>query len=86
MKSKEIFTLDHEFDRWCDQLLAEKKIDSLAYLRIMHGCGPVWEACRQKCADLCMQNDQKGTAMQIMTNIDGSIDESWMKSHEDSKE
>lgn len=75
--------LDNEFEKWCEQLLTDGKVDSIGYLKLLHQCGHVWEACRKKCADLCMQSGQKGMAMQIMSNIDGSIDELWMESHRD---
>ena len=81
-----IYTLDNEFEKLCEQLLNQGRITPIRYLELLREGRLIWEACRKKCADLCVQNGQMGIGMRIMTNGDGSMDKSWMESHRDSKE
>jgi hypothetical protein len=75
--------MDHEFDKWCEKLLADGTVTSIEYLHILHSSRFIWEASRRLCANLCAQNGLKGMGMNIMRREDGSIDESWMELYQD---
>jgi hypothetical protein len=65
--SRKLQTLDLEFDEWCHELLSDE-VESLDFLRILHQSRPVWDACRRRCADLCIQKGLVDMARDIMKN------------------
>ncbi len=68
----EVKTLDVEFSEYCDRELIspEKGFEE-----------DTWQACRRKCADLCIQRGLIGMGRSIMKDADGSVDEEWWESH-----
>lgn len=71
-------TLDLEFTEWCHELLRDG-MDPVDFLRVLSQCGFVWDACRARCARLCVQRGFVGMARDIMTNEDGTIPNGWHK-------
>jgi len=70
-------TLDLEYSEWCHELL-RGGMDPIDFLRVLSQYQFVWEACRRRCADLCVQRGFVGMARDIMTNEDGTIDKDWL--------
>ncbi len=68
-----IRTIDSEFLEYCKEEQISPPTDEHI---------EAWEACRIRCADLCLQHGLIGMARTIMKNEDGSVDEKWWKSHE----
>ena len=64
---RKLQTLDLEFDEYCNELLLDG-MDPLDFLRVLHQCRFVWNACRKRCADLCIQKGLVGMARDIMKN------------------
>ncbi len=81
--SKAVYAMDHEFEKWCEELLADGTVTPIEYLNILHSSRFIWDASRRRCADLCAQNGLKGMGMTIMRREDGSVEELWMTSHKD---
>jgi len=52
-------------------------MDPIDFLRILNQYQFVWEACRRRCANLCVQRGLVGVARDIMTNEDGTIAKDW---------
>lgn len=77
---RKLQTLDLEFLEYCDELLMNgmEPVDSL---RIKTQYRFLWDACRRKCADLCVERGLLGMARTIMKNENDSVDEQWQKSH-----
>lgn len=69
-------TIDLEFSEWCHELLMDG-IDPIDYLRILSQYRFVWEACRKRCADLCVQKGKIDIARDIMKNQDGMVSKNW---------
>ncbi len=70
--SRKLQTLDLEFTEWCHELLMDG-MDPIDFLRILHQCRPIWDACRHRCADLFIQKGLVGMSRDILTNEDGTI-------------
>lgn len=70
--SRRLQTLDLEFDEYCHDLLSDR-MDPLDFLSVFHRCLFVWNACRHRCADLCIQKGLVDMARDILTNEDGTI-------------
>ena len=73
---RKLQTLDLEFDEWAHELLQDG-MDQIDFLRILNQYRFVWEACRRRCATLCVQRGLIGMSLAIMRNEDGAIAEDW---------
>lgn len=65
--SRKLQTLDLEFDEYCCDLLRDG-MDPLDFLSVLHQYRFIWDACRRRCADLCIQKGLVGMALDIMKN------------------
>lgn len=61
-------TLDLEFSEWAHELLHNGKLSSVDFLRVLSQYRFVWEACRQRCADLCREHELSDMAVAILKN------------------
>lgn len=73
---RKLQTLDLEFSEWCHELLTDG-MDPINFLRILSQYRFIWEACRRRCADFCVQHGSVDIARKIMTNEDGAMIEDW---------
>lgn len=77
---RKLQTLDLEFSEYCHELLMDG-MEPVDFLRIKNQYRFLWDACRRRCADLCVERGLLGMARTIMKNEDDSIDEQWLKSY-----
>ncbi len=70
--TRKLQTLDLEFDEYCHELLRDG-VGSVNFLRISNQYQFIWDACRKRCARLCLQHGADDLSTHILRNEDGTL-------------